>query len=107
MNWKELPKVELHLHLDCNLSYPLVSRLDPTITLEEYADKFIAPAKCSSLADYLTRILPANDLMQTAEQLHYRLTGKLRVTGDNLMSTTLPFESEGQVTLKDLPTDAN
>jgi hypothetical protein len=27
------------------------------------------------------------------------LNGKLRVTGDNLLPATLPFESEGQVTL--------
>ena len=37
--------------------------------------------------------------LQNAEQLKYRLTGKLRVGGQNMMSTTLPFESEGQVTL--------
>jgi len=37
--------------------------------------------------------------LQDAEQLKYRLTGKLRVGGQNMMSTTLPFESEGQVTL--------
>jgi len=37
--------------------------------------------------------------LQNAEQLKYRLKGKLRVGEQNLMSTTLPFESEGQVTL--------
>jgi LEA14-like dessication related protein len=37
--------------------------------------------------------------LQDAEQLKYRLKGKLRVGGQNMMSTTLPFESEGQVTL--------
>ena len=37
--------------------------------------------------------------LQNAEQLKYRLTGKLRVGRQNMMSTTLPFESEGQVTL--------
>ena len=41
--------------------------------------------------------------LQTAEQLQYRLTGKLRVAGVNLMSTSLPFESEGQVALNDRP----
>jgi LEA14-like dessication related protein len=35
--------------------------------------------------------------LQDAEQLQYRLKGKLRVGGQNMMSTTLPFESEGQV----------
>jgi LEA14-like dessication related protein len=37
--------------------------------------------------------------LQNAEQLKYRLKGKLRVGGQNMISTTLPFESEGQVTL--------
>ena len=39
--------------------------------------------------------------LQKAEQLKYRLKGKLRVAGDNLTSTNLPFESEGQVTFND------
>jgi LEA14-like dessication related protein len=34
---------------------------------------------------------------QNTEQLTYRLKGKLRVGGENMMSTSLPFESEGQV----------
>jgi LEA14-like dessication related protein len=39
--------------------------------------------------------------LQNAERLKYRLKGKLRVAGDNMMSATLPIESEGQVTFKD------
>jgi LEA14-like dessication related protein len=39
--------------------------------------------------------------LKDAAQLTYRLKGKLRVTGDNMISTTLPFESEGQVTFND------
>lgn len=27
-----LPKVELHLHLDCSLSYEVVKKIDPFIT---------------------------------------------------------------------------
>jgi len=37
--------------------------------------------------------------LQQAEQLKYGLKGKLRVAVDNGLSTSLPFESEGQVTL--------
>ena len=40
--------------------------------------------------------------LHEAGELKYRLNGKLRVAGDNLLSTTLPFESEGRVTLKGL-----
>ena len=40
--------------------------------------------------------------LQESEELKYRLNGKLRVAGDNALATTLPFESEGVVTLNGL-----
>ena len=63
------PKVELHLHLDCSLSYAVVHDLDPTITETAYRDQFIAPAVCTNLADYITRADRAVDLMQTQKAL--------------------------------------
>ncbi len=69
MNFQQLPKVELHLHLDCSLSYEVVSEIDPTITLEKYKANFIAPPKCVDLRDYLTRAPSSYPLMQTEEQL--------------------------------------
>lgn len=69
MDYSRLPKIELHLHLDCSLSYDVVSRINPTITPEEYRQKFIAPPKCIDLADYLTRAFHSVGLMQTEEQL--------------------------------------
>ena len=42
--------------------------------------------------------------LHKAEKLVYRLIGKLRVTADNLLPATLPFESEGQVKLLDTKT---
>jgi len=38
--------------------------------------------------------------LKESEELKYRLNGKLRVSANNMLPTTLPFESEGQVTLK-------
>ena len=38
--------------------------------------------------------------LKESEELKYRLNGKIRVSGNNMMSTSLPFESEGQVSLK-------
>ena len=61
---KELPKVELHLHLDCSLSYAAVSRLDHSVSLEEYQREFVAPPRCTSLADFLTRAPRGFRLMQ-------------------------------------------
>lgn len=64
-----LPKIELHLHLDCSLSYEVVSRLRPSIGREEFADKFVAPSKCTNLADLLARAASGIALMQTEAEL--------------------------------------
>ena len=69
MSFHHLPKVELHLHLDCSLSYPVVTQIDPSITRADYQNSFIAPAKCTNLADFLTRAPSGIRLMQTEEQL--------------------------------------
>jgi adenosine deaminase len=69
MDWTKLPKVELHLHLGCSLSYEVVSQIDPSITLEQYRTDFIAPAKCVDLADYLAHAPSSYPLMQTEEHL--------------------------------------
>ena len=69
MDIKALPKVELHLHLDCSLSYAVVSQIDPTITLEKFDAEFIAPAKCEDLIDYISRAPSSYPLMQTADHL--------------------------------------
>jgi len=65
MNYSALPKIELHLHLDCSLSYEVVQQLAPEISFETYQESFIAPPKCTDLADYLTRAVKGFELMQT------------------------------------------
>jgi len=62
-------KVELHLHLDCSLSYQVASRLEPGLSRAEYEAEFIAPPQCASLADFLTRAPRGFQLMQTEEAL--------------------------------------
>ena len=71
MDWTKLPKVELHLHLDCSLSYEVASKIDSSITLEQYRMNFVAPPKCVDLADYLKRAPSSYPLMQTEEQLRW------------------------------------
>jgi adenosine deaminase len=63
------PKVELHLHLDCSLSFAAVKRLDESVSLEEYQREFVAPRRCTSLADFLTRAPRGFKLMQDASSL--------------------------------------
>jgi adenosine deaminase len=50
-----LPKVELHVHLDCAASYAVVARLRPEVTEAQYRAEFVAPAKCTNLLDFLQR----------------------------------------------------
>lgn len=69
MNVQAYPKIELHLHMDCSLSYKVVSTIDPSISRAVYQRDFVAPTKCTNLADFLTRAPRAIALMQTAERL--------------------------------------
>lgn len=69
MNILQLPKVELHLHLDCSLSYEVVRKIDPGITEDAYMTSFVGPQKCTDLSDYLTRAVHGIQLMQSAENL--------------------------------------
>ena len=69
MELRSLPKIELHLHLDCSLSFQAVSRLAPSVTREEYQRNYIAPARCANLADFLSRAPKGFRLMQTEDAL--------------------------------------
>ncbi|MCU0287518.1 MAG: adenosine deaminase [Acidobacteria bacterium] len=66
---RELPKIELHVHLDCCLSFEVVSRINPLITREIYENEFIAPARCRDLADFLKCTHSSIRLMQTSRNL--------------------------------------
>ena len=69
MDLKRLPKVELHLHLDCSLSYKAVARLAPSVSREEYLRDYVAPARCTNLADFLARAPKGFRLMQSEAAL--------------------------------------
>lgn len=69
MDYLNLPKIELHLHLDCSLSFEVVRRLDPAVDEAAYRRHFIAPPRCLDLADFLSRTGKGIQLMQSREQL--------------------------------------
>ena len=64
-----LPKIELHLHLDCSLSYQAVSTLAPGVSRLEYESEYVAPSRCANLADFLSRAPKGFLLMQTEDAL--------------------------------------
>ena len=92
MDIHAFPKVELHLHLDCSLSYGVVSRISPSVTRAAYEQEFIAPAKCVNLADYLTRALRGIAIMQTEEELRL-VTADLfdQLVQDNVLYAEIRF----------------
>ncbi len=70
MDFSPLPKVELHLHLDCSLSYDVVRQLDPDIqSFEDYTQRYVAPPKCRDLTDFLDRTRASVALLQTGDAL--------------------------------------
>ncbi len=64
-----LPKVELHVHLDCCLSYDAVRTLQPSVSERQYREEFVAPRRCTNLADFLTRAPKGFGLMQDEASL--------------------------------------
>lgn len=53
--FKTIPKIELHLHLDCSLSFKVVQKIDENIDFEEYQSSFQAGSSCCSLKDYISQ----------------------------------------------------
>jgi adenosine deaminase len=66
---RAVPKIELHLHLDCSLSFKVVSKINPGILFDKYRKDFIAPEKCKDLSDFLRCTFSSIDLMQSAKNL--------------------------------------
>lgn len=64
-----LPKIELHLHLDCSLSESAITQLIPGITHEEYLEEYTLPEKISGLEEFLSHTEKYVLLLQTQAAL--------------------------------------
>jgi adenosine deaminase len=72
VDFKSLPKIELHCHLDASLRVATVAELGRKIGLDlpsPLEPALIAPELCIDLADYLVRIDLALEVMQHREHL--------------------------------------
>lgn len=69
MKTLSLPKIELHLHLDCSLSYEVVQKLVPGTTEAQFISEYKIEGNCSDLTEYISSAESAIRLMQTAENL--------------------------------------
>lgn len=64
-----LPKVELHLHMDCCLSFEAARHLRPDLTEKAYTENFTGGARLANLDDFLARTSSFLDLLQTRDGL--------------------------------------
>jgi len=92
MNFAAFPKTDIHLHLDCTLSYNVVKKINPAITPQQYNNEFIAPQKCINLADFLTHAVQGYKLMQTRQQLEWVVEDLFeQLVADNVIYAELRF----------------
>ena len=90
--WKRIPKVELHSHLDCTLSFNVVNKLAPGTTVEEYWSKYVAPPRCEDLAHYLRYTENGVRLLQAKPALELVIKDLFKqLTQDNVIYTEIRF----------------
>ncbi len=88
----KLPKVELHLHLDCSMSFQSVSVLVPEMTPERYRAEFLAPRKCRNLVDYFRYLAAPLALLQTQHALRIATIDLMRqLAEDNVVYAEIRF----------------
>ena len=91
-SFKELPKIELHLHLDCSLSFDVVKQIDSNITHKDYKKLFQASPNCTSLKDYISCADRAIELMQTKENLELIVDDLFKqLKNDNVIYAEIRF----------------
>ena len=87
-----LPKVELHVHLDCCLSFDAVSKLKPGLTQEEFARDFIGIPKYKDLANFLKIIDNSLDLLQDEKALRLAVEDLFQqFAADNMIYAEIRF----------------
>jgi adenosine deaminase len=64
-----LPKIELHVHLDCSLSFAAVQQMIPALSEFDYHQKLIGPFKCRNLSHYLECAQYSVGLLQSRKNL--------------------------------------
>ena len=73
MNYSEMPKLDLHCHLDGSINLTLAQELlrerGEEVTLPELRVRMQVPEHCTSLEEYLKTFALPLDLLQTEDSL--------------------------------------
>jgi adenosine deaminase len=89
---RALPKTELHVHLDCSLSYAAVSAIEPEISRDDFRRRFLAPPKCDGLLDYFRFLEPAIALLQSPAAMRIATLDLLaQFDADNVVYAEIRF----------------
>ena len=92
VNWRSLPKVELHLHMDTSLGYDGVAQLAPSVTREEYLRDYAGPEHCADLADFLSHVPRILTLLQSERGLRVLVQDMFRqLVDDGMLYAELRF----------------
>ncbi|MEQ7127199.1 adenosine deaminase [Actinopolymorpha sp. B11F2] len=92
MDLAAAPKIELHSHLDCCLSFEAAHRIEPSITREHYDRNFVAPPRCPSLADYLAYTMNYRRLLQSERALRIAVADVFaQMAADGIVYAELRF----------------
>ena len=78
ISFKELPKIELHAHLDTSLSFYNVKGILDDITEVQYQSEYVAPPVCRDLTDFLRYPASSIALLQTRDHLNKALRQLIR-----------------------------
>lgn len=89
---RKLKKVELHVHLDTCLSYHYLKKVDPQITRTAFNRQFVAAKRCADLGDFLSKIAPQIDLLQTSQAIALAVEDLFaQLAADNVIYAELRF----------------
>lgn len=87
-----LPRIELHLHLDCSVDYDGIRRLQPSITPDQYRRDFVLPSSCPDLASFLAQVPNLLRLLQTRDSLRVMVENVFeQLQRDHVMYAELRF----------------
>ncbi len=92
MDFRSSPKIELHLHLDCSLSYDFVAKYKGGLTFKQFEEDYALNQSCGDLSDFLARVPRSLELLQTQSQLTHAVSDVFgQLAADHVIYAELRF----------------